>query len=429
MGDVRIHTERLRADKVLTFTWLVWLVCVVSMPISPVFYGEVQSVALFLISNLALWIGLRTFHISARPADSDSLIEQARGTLRYLVPLGLLAFVIRVFDYFVLRGIPLFASTFAEVRQVLEVSPPTLASVAFGFLSPAMLAGGIFGVFCLANGLRTLLVFAGIALLFLYSTFSFIIGGRSTLALVGSLGLVAFILGSPRLTRRHAILAIAFFIPTLFATMVFFVTRLLESGLELSERIRISGFNKLVPLDDSVLITARNSAPWISSVMLYLLTLGQYLVHGVFEFFALVRDKNPSDPYLLGRYEFFIFDQFAKVINPLVGGDHVVNFEIYNPRTGLYTTFWGPAYIDFKYFMPLYSWTFGVLVSYFQKRVAEGDLYALPLHCLFLFQVGLSIMANGLMGAAALYANILFFAFWLYFAFWRGNGQQGQPRL
>ncbi len=415
---MRVYTERLRADKILVSGWIVWIVCVVSLPITPIFYGDLQSVILFVVSNLALWIGLRAFHPSPPLSICRAtLVEWAYGTLRYLVPIGCIAFSIRVFDYFVLRGVP-FSSNFAEVRRVLEASPPTLASAAFGLLSPAILAGGIFGVFCITNGYRTRLVLLAVALLFLYPVFSFLVGGRSTLALVVCLSSIAFVLGSPRLTRGHAFTAIAVLIMALIITLLLFVPRLLETGPDLSERIRLSGFNQLVPLNDAALSIARNSNLWASAITLYLLSLGQYVVHGVFEFFALVRYKNPTDPMLFGRYQLIIFDQISKVFHGFVAGEGV-DLEAFNPRSGVYTTFWGPAFIDFKYFMPLYSWTFGVVVSYFQKRVSDGDVYALPLHCLFLFQIGSSIVANGLLWAAAIYSNVMFFVVWLALRIWR----------
>lgn len=405
------QTRRLRADKILVLGWAIWLICFIFLPVSPIFYGDLISVSLFIVSNLALWIGLRTFDVGHTILEDGSVTERAHQALRYLAPLGFLSLVIRGFDYFVLRGVPLLGS-FAEVRAALEASSPNLASVAFGILSPAVLAAGIFGVFCVANGKRTLRVFLSIGLFLAYPAFAFLNGGRSTFALISYLSFVAFFLGSPQLTRRQIVFAIVFVFIAIVLTMALFVPRLLESGLDLTERVRISGYNQLVPLRDWVMIATRDGNAWISAIILYSLGLGQYLLHAVFEFFALIREKDPSDPLLFGRYQFIIVDQFAKIIDHFVGGGSI-DMEIYNPRSGLYTTFWGPAFIDFKYLMPVYSWVFGVVVSYFQKRVSEGDVYALPLHCLFLFQVGSSIMANGLLWAAAIYSNVMFFLVWL----------------
>lgn len=418
-----IQTRRLRADNILVLGWATWLVCFATLPISPIFYGDLISVSLFIASNLALWIGLKTFEISNSVFEDAAVTERAYQLLRYLIPLGALSFVIRAFDYFVLRGVPLFGS-FADVRRALEASSPNLASAVFGLLSPSMLAAGILGTFCAAKGKRTLRVVLAIGLFFAYPLFSFLNGGRSTLALVGSLGIIAFFLGSPRLTRRQVLFIIATLLLFFALTMALFIPRLLESGLDLTERIGVSGYNQLVPLDDWVMIWARNANIWVSAVVLYVLSLGQYFLHAVFEFFALIREKNPSDPLLLGRYQFIIVDQFAKVIEHFIGGGHV-DLEIYNPRSGLYTTFWGPAFIDFKYLMPIYSWMFGVVVSYFQKRVSDGDVYALPLYCLFLFQIGSSIMANGLLWAAAIYSNVMFFVVWLLLTFGKQRRKRG----
>lgn len=407
---MQLYTGRLTAEGLFIGGWTAWLVVVLAFPITPVFHGDIVSTSVFMLSNVALYAGLKAIRPSDFEANIPDAIAQIDKALRILVPIALLAFAVRILDYFFLRDVPFLAS-FKDVRAALEASRPTAASMIFGIISPTILGAGILAVAAIANGQRTWPVLAGLALFFLYPAFSFLLGGRSSLALVIVLAAIAYALTATEFRKNHLVVGGLVGVGAIIVTMVFFALRALESGLPIEERIRLSGYNQLVPLNDWLIGTVRDAPIWLAAPILYILSLAQYLAHGVFEFFLLLKQKSPDDPALLGRYQFVIFEQLHKVFSSFFSAK-AIDLEIYNPRSGLYTTMWGPAFIDFKFFMPIFAFLLGFTVSFFRRRVAQGDIAALPLYCLFLFQVAIGIMANGFSWAAAIYANVMFFAAW-----------------
>jgi hypothetical protein len=236
-----------------------------------------------------------------------------------------------------------------------------------------------------------------------------LVGGRSVLFMIVALLLITWIISVPRISGR-LVLGTAFGLVAVFlATALVLFLRVADRGVEFDWLAQFSAFTQLVPLHDSVLIALRDLPQLPGILLLDIVSTGQYILHGVFEFFALVRLKSPDDPLLLGRYEFGIFDHIQGIFQP---GTELPDLETFNPTSGVFSTFWGPAYIDFGYYMILFAFAFGLVVDWARRLVDAGDLFAVPMHVLFVLQIALVPIANGLLMAAAITLNLAFFALW-----------------
>src|SRR5690606_6109845 len=90
-----------------------------------------------------------------------------------------------------------------------------------------------------------------------------------------------------------------------------------------------------------------------------LLNFIHYQVHGFFEFSRLYTHLESSTGYYYGKFELY---PFLKVFN-LFGIDTGLNFQEMSQvlkKQGVYTTFWGPFYIDFG--------VWGFLIIFFVGR-------------------------------------------------------------
>ncbi len=196
-----------------------------------------------------------------------------------------------------------------------------------------------------------------------------------------------------------------------FATMYLFVGRVVEvMGAHVEVLASTSDYTKLVPLGAGTLAKMKNLPDFGRYLLYYVTSLGQYVLHGVFEFFYLVQAKAPDQEFLWGRYQFTLYDQVQRA---LLGVRAVPDLEAYNPTTGLFSTFWGPAYIDFGYLMVLYGFVFGYLTERVRMLVERGDLFALPLYALLIFQIFLVPTVSGLIVASATILNLGLFVIWL----------------
>jgi hypothetical protein len=416
MEQFVIHTGRLTGQRALLLSWCIWLFCLIVMPVTPVFQGNFDSVALLVSANIATWLGLSSSTLWERYSEAERSGPRTQETrdinimMFLLVIAGGVAVAARTIDYSVFRGISL-SDGYEQIRKELQTAGPNVFSAVYGLGYPAAVAGGILAIPLLRAGGRRIVSWLAIVFYVAVPIFSFIVGGRSTLFMVVALATITLLLVAPQISTKFILTVTSTLVLTFIATMILFAARLVERGASFEELAKFSTYTLLVPLDDSALIALRDLSLLPRLIVFYTTSVGQYILHGVFEFFSLLELKSPDDPLLFGRYEFVILDPLRRILSP---GLQITDLELYNPTSGVFSTFWGPAYIDFGYFMIPFGFAFGCAVSLSRVLVDRGDLFALPLYVLFLLQILLIPIANGLQMSGAIALNLGFFAIWIF---------------
>ena len=139
----------------------------------------------------------------------------------------------------------------------------------------------------------------------------------------------------------------------------------------------------------------------------------QYYTSGLFEFFYLVDLK--TDNFGNGTYTFFFL---PKIIALLTGGGYEARLadmgnEILNPRSGVFQSFFGPIYLDFGNFVPVFCVIFGAIAGFLRAAVRRGNAFAFPLYAFMLMQSLTAANLPSLSMNAAILSNlslaILFF--------------------
>jgi oligosaccharide repeat unit polymerase len=413
MHQFFFRITRITPQRAFFAGWACWLVCFLVMPVSIVFYGTLETVTLFVCANLALLLGM-SFSSSQTTADRPELGHLDESSIRLvlscLLVAGAVAITAKMVDLVALRGI-LSVTSFADARLKMEANGSNFFSGLYFGLSPAIVAGGVVAIPLLYTGCYRWLSFGALALLCINPIYSFAYGGRSVLFLVFALALIGWLLVVPKIERRHIVYGLLLLAALFFATMYLFVGRVVEvMGAHVEVLASTSDYTKLVPLGAGTLAKMKNLPDFGRYLLYYVTSLGQYVLHGVFEFFYLVQAKAPDQEFLWGRYQFTLYDQVQRA---LLGVRAVPDLEAYNPTTGLFSTFWGPAYIDFGYLMVLYGFVFGYLTERVRMLVERGDLFALPLYALLIFQIFLVPTVSGLIVASATILNLGLFVIWL----------------
>jgi hypothetical protein len=415
MEQFVFQTTRITPQRALFAAWACWLVCFVVMPISIVFYGTFDSVILFICANVALWLGM-SFE-SLPTGDPQMGTERRcfderdlRMILVCLVVAGAVAIAAKMVDLFAYRGI-LDAKSFFDARQKMEVNRSNLFSGIYFGLSPAIWAGGVLALVLFRTGRYKWISIAALALFCINPIFSFVYGGRSVVVLAVALAVISWLLLVPAVLRRHVFCMVGLLSAVFLVTMYLFVTRAVETtGVQVDRLASLSDYTKLVPLDVDTIAIMRDLPDLGRFLLYYVTSVGQYVLHGVFEFFYLVQVKSPDQSLLWGQYQFTIYNQAQRAI---LGSSSIPDPEIYNPTSGLFSTFWGPAYIDFGYLMVVYGFVFGYVTGRIGKLVERGDLFAVPLYVLLILQIFLVPIVNGVLMASAVILNVGFFGFWL----------------
>ena len=83
------------------------------------------------------------------------------------------------------------------------------------------------------------------------------------------------------------------------------------------------------------------------------------------------------------------------------------------PRTGIYTTFFGPTYIDFGWLAPFFMFFFGILQSIVYNKILKGNFKYIPLLFYFLIIDFFIPVINFIDSAQGLYTifSLLLFIF------------------
>jgi oligosaccharide repeat unit polymerase len=418
------QTSRATGQRALFACWSCWLFCVLTMPVSITFNGTFESLALFVFANLALWLGLSVSGRVSRQ-QAEPLLYNSRDLgwiLACLTAAGTLAIVAKLVDLVEYRDI-LTATSFEKARENLQVNGSNPFSTLYLGLSPAIMAGGILALPLLAGGRhRRTSVFA-LLLFCINPMLSFVYGGRSVLFLVAGLGVVTWLLVVPRISRRQIFAFAGLVTIVFFVTMVLFVGRSVQlTGTQVDYLASASDYTKLVPLSIDTIATMRDLPDLPRYLLYYAMSVGQYVIHGVFEFFYLVQAKSPDEPWMWGRYQFALYDQ---VLRQVPDSGAVADLENFNPTSGLFSTFWGPAYIDFGYLMIFYGFACGYAVGRVRRVLERGDLFALPLYVLLLLQVFLVPIVNGILMAASVLFNVGFLGIWLLSRLYLGKQRNG----
>ena len=141
-------------------------------------------------------------------------------------------------------------------------------------------------------------------------------------------------------------------------------------------------------------------------------SLKHYFVHGFFEYVRLLNHLEKSSGYYYGMYEFHVFFKFFKFFGVPVDSMRELNTISYKPA--VYTTFFGPFYIDF-------GWL-GTLVIFFGGRYLKKVYYLatyerseyVVFYCFLAVVLLASFFINFLMGSSSYYLFGFFVTIFLF---------------
>jgi oligosaccharide repeat unit polymerase len=136
----------------------------------------------------------------------------------------------------------------------------------------------------------------------------------------------------------------------------------------------------------------------VSAISFAYLNLSQYEVHGLFEFSYLY--NNFHGPHTMGADIFSVFYKLAAFLFRLPGFENEVSAA--EPNSGVYTTFFGPLFIDFGWFGPILMLFFGIAVQRLWVLLRRGVVEVVPLYLYLAVVLFLAPVVNMISGAEGL---------------------------
>lgn len=406
--------KKFNPQRVTFFGILLWLFFFFSASMQIKEPASFVSILYIFINYIALFTGFLLMRKT--PVTINKKFIPKKETVLLLlyifITVAILGFVFRLIDKLVIRQI-VIGDTTIENRKLLVAIKPSI----FGVLS-AMMTPFSYIPFFLFHFLKLKSKFFGLICLvvfFLPVFDNLIMGSRSGIFIV--IIFFAIIVSYFQLIKftlsKTLIIGIFLFIGLLVTTR-FFVERTKEYMVTDERAIKhiltnaVYNFT-LEPTEKARDNIINTEIKTLKMAKLTHMNVAQYYCHGIFEFAYL--QKKYENPHYYGAFTFGIIFKFTNIIL----GTNIDLNKIQNsaPRTGIYTTFFGPTYIDFGWLAPFFMFFFGILQSIVYNKILKGNFKYIPLLFYFLIIDFFIPVINFIDSAQGLYTifSLLLFIF------------------
>lgn len=190
-------------------------------------------------------------------------------------------------------------------------------------------------------------------------------------------------------------------------SVMVFLWRLDQMAFEVSRSIFLSGYAYTVPPNSDMRLLV-NEGGATAEAAAGILSIAQYYVHSIFEF-QLLWNMSDTQVFSGGALHFGPYYKVLAMFDLVAEPDL---FELF-PRVGIFTSYWGPLWVDFGWFSPIFMFGAG----FFARRIGMGaeaaDVGAYPLYtylCVILFFMP---VVNFAISAQGMYVINAFVIFWL----------------
>lgn len=314
--------------------------------------------------------------------------------------IGLFGMALRVFDRVVLRGAS-YGGDAIQVRETLEQAGVTpvgaIASVFFCFCFIPLIV-------LLASDKREhrfkLMIVAG-AIFALPMVESLLQLSRSTLLVGIGMSFIALVItryGGNPFNRKLILASIAGIVAfSVFSSLVF-SARLEASGRNLDDSVFTSVYADFLQPNEQASRALLSPSRMEAAVYNAVLPNGMYYISGLYEM-SVLWERPDEQHFGYGRVHFYPFYRAFQIV---LGSDDEKSFDSgeYLYRIGVWQTFFGPVWVDFGWFGPLFLALIGYLVEILSGGVRRRQLRDLPLYSYFLvlilFMPVVNLLANGL---------------------------------
>ena len=203
----------------------------------------------------------------------------------------------------------------------------------------------------------------------------------------------------PRKLLLYGVGCLAF---VLAMSILIFNMRLDEMSLDISYSVFSSGYAYTVAPNTSVQTILDEGGYWLG-----LLPIAQYYLHSIPEF-QILWSMNETQSFSWGGLLFAPYVKFLAIFGIAAEPDL---FELF-PRVGVFTSFWGPLWVDFGWLGPIMTFFFGMFARVLARSARAGHVGSYPLYTYFCIVLFFMPVANFGISAQGMYVINAFVVFW-----------------
>lgn len=390
---------------------LVWAVFYLLAPIKLYVAASNYPYILLGACFAGMLLGLTLFEPRHRPVvvvDQDEATRSLRRIYEAAFILAALGIALRLADWIFIRGLTI-DTEFMQNREKIESAGSNAISMLSSVLVPLCLVPYMMHAVGKRNDLRVGSAWKSIALACLWPLLTIVIGSRSSMFMSLGMLILSRLIIFPRTSKTVLAFCAALAVGLVYVGGLLFIARLEDIGLRVENVIRLSAFTHLAPVTQEYFNIRASLSIWGRDTLFIVTTFIQYYLHGVPEFTYLVEHYDKGMQF--GTYTFTVFARLAYTLWGIpFDGNAALSLP---PRSGIYTTLFGPLYIDFGPFVPVFCVAFGAMISWTRRKVLLGEVAALPLYICFLMQAGSAIVINAIQSAYGIFYNVAFIALWI----------------
>lgn len=402
-----------RPENVLFIGIILYVLIFLLSPLEVLVPMEFGSFVFIGLTILALVLGSRSadyFKLGGRPlpVPASRLLRMENRLFWTAIWFGLAGNMLRLVDKYVLRGVGGLSGL--EAREVLiETSSSKLALIGgvlypFGYLAIFILLGAR-----LLPRTRMKLVLAGFVFL-IPALDALVLFSRSFMLV--SLAMIYFgvsltLFQGRALPRQLVLPALAGIGAVVSLSVLAFTWRLDEMSFAISDSIFLSGYAYTVA-PNAVIERLINSGSALGELIAGILPISQYYVHSIPEF-QILWSVNADQNFSFGTLHFAPYVKFLSVFGLASEPDLFALF----PRVGIFTSFWGPLWVDFGWFSLIAMFLFGFMGRMIGRGARNQDVGAYPLYTYFCVVLFFMPVVNFVISAQGMYVINAFALFWI----------------
>jgi oligosaccharide repeat unit polymerase len=343
------YMDRLTPTRALVAGILVWLALFVIAPVEPRWGDSWSGLALYALGLAGLFFGFALPHLLGLDPPRTRIPERSATYLILIFTvLGMIGFAAKLVDFTLFRSVDFSTHDAIEARQQLTRAEGSnvVSLVAAAFL-PFASAALALAYYAKNTGITKRIGLTTWIGALVPALLPLLMASRSSLLMLACFILVVSLNLTPRIQWRHVLTMSlgAVLISSLFAFLI--AQRVEQSGSSMAFAARYSVYTYAVPLQPwslDYINTGGSLAPLLSGYC----SLLQYFLSGFFEFQYLVDLKDSN--FAGGFYTFSFLPKLIAVVFGRSGESKLVdiNADIFNPRPGVFQSFFGSLYCNHR---------------------------------------------------------------------------------
>jgi len=405
--------RRLSPAKVAIYSWIFYLLILVFAPVRVVVGLSGGAIFYVVTSYVMFFAGCSMYDLFAKVRNVGALPSQRgyRTFFKFVLFVALIGIGLRMYDRFFVRAASLAEDVLGR-REALESAGSNIFSVGAAALYPFCFVVP-FVYFLRARGgeRRPYQLLLSLSVFCLPGLNAIVVGSRSiVLTTVLLLFLYLLYFGIVRLTMRSVIISLATLLLLFVLSSWVFLNRLEAMGLPADVSVYESGYAYTVQPNEWITESMdRAQGLLLSEAYFTYLNFSQYIVHGLFEFSYLY--GNFRGAHTMGEDTFSVYYKLAAFLFRLPSFEERVLAA--EPNSGVFTTFFGPLYVDFGWFGPVIVFVFGLGAQKLWTSTERGNVDLLPLYFYAAIVIFLAPIVSMIANAEGLFVATSFVLYYL----------------